>query len=136
MYTQYLKHPLVIALITFFVSRFFLQKEDPTKNRSNETKINDAIATLDKSIDRMGTDEEPIYEVFRNLTAVEIRKLNFDFGYRYYNKTLGIYTSIKSINDSFSKEMTLTQILKHELGTKELAILNEILVEKGSPIKL
>ena len=78
----------------------------------------DKIQTASEGV---GTDEELIYSVMQQMkTNSDVLQLIKAFGKRWFQNGFGFYYNA-----------TLTEVINHELDTKELQRVNEILAENG-----
>lgn len=126
---KFLSVELVLLILGLTFLYTFKRKEKATSTNVN---VNKAIASIDYSINMLGTDEDLIFDTFKGLNLLEIKLLFKDFGTRFYNELTGEYILFSILSGwGASKELDLKGLLLAELNDSEIEDLTEILLEKN-----
>ena len=103
--------------------------------KSSDSIINNAIDTIDSSIDKwyyFNVDHVPIFDVLKVLSKSQIVRLHKDFGIRYHMTSTGTYSFVQIVDGYGSaRPYSLTGILQKEFDSNQLSLLKDIYKSKG-----
>lgn len=121
--------------LVFALYFYFKGKWSNGGAKSSDSVINNAIDTIDSSIDKwyyFNVDHIPIFDVLKVLSKGQIIRLHKDFGVRYHNSVNGRYTIIQLFEGfGAGRKYSLTGILQKEFDSNQLSLLKDIYKSKG-----